>query len=68
MKYSFAKSCALFLSKIIVKKLTADAKVQFRIVEKLCRKHVKLKADISFLEFCIDNQISRQSVGPFRSD
>ena len=47
-KYLF-KSLYLFLSRIIINKITNDAKKSFRNLETKCKQHCKNKADLQFL-------------------
>ena len=43
------KTCVIFSSLVILRKLDRDDLLRFRKVEKLCKKVIKFKADISFV-------------------
>jgi len=50
-KETFCKSVILLLSRVVLRKLEPNQKKQYRHVEKLSRRYVKLQADMDFLTY-----------------
>ena len=50
-------SICFFYSRVVLKKLESNQTNEFRNVERNYKKVLKLKADISYLEFCSTNQL-----------
>ena len=44
------KAVVLFYSRIVLKKINHEAVDTFRKLEKACKSHIKLEADIKFLK------------------
>ena len=46
-----------FYSRIVLNKLCSETKTCFRASENILTKCIKLNADLSFLKFCVNNQL-----------
>ena len=54
---SINKAVITFLSKVVLRLLNQDQKLQFRKLEAITKKFSKLEDDIKYLNFCFDNQL-----------